>query len=92
MLEGNGMDVFWLVDGGKQDEVELLEWVLLEDCISFKDFFIKVTMGLKVCCLEKQIYEIRKGKQPGSSSNDHNLSWFGHFQFKAQTFGLAELE
>ena len=92
LLEGNGVNVLGFVHGGKKDEVELLEWVLLEDCIFVKDLFIEITVGLKESCLEKQINEIRKGKEPSSSGNDHNLSWLGHFQFKTQTLGLAELE
>ena len=53
LLEGYGMNVFWFIDGGKKDEMELFEGILFEDRIFVKDFLIEIGVFLKIDCLEE---------------------------------------
>lgn len=83
MIEGDGVEVFRLVNSSKQDEFELIERILSEDRILFKDLSTISGSYLHVSCFEEKIDEVREGEQTSSACNYHNFSWFSYLKLQS---------
>lgn len=74
LLESDGMDVLWLVEGDEEEEGEFGERPGLEDGVFFEDLMGEIVFVLQHLCFEEEVDEVAEGEEPCSSSKHDDPS------------------